>query len=333
MGRITCEMCGTGYPDTELRCPTCGTERPITAEFDEVNEMPKREYTPVKGGRFSQANVKKRLATKGTPVPPAEVSKKRPASRKREPSSNRGLVIAVLLLLAAVLGVMAYIYVTFIVPSLEQSFDPGKDHPAPPYNQSSPSTQQTQPSGTQSEPEQVPCEGLQLTTGSITLNKAGSGWLLAVTCEPENTTDAITFLSSDTAVATVSSEGMIIAVGSGTAEITVLCGQQSAVCTVVCDIPAETTAPADTVPETTAGAVFALNRDDITFSKAGESWLLYTGQLPLSDIQWSSADESVATISRGRVKAVGEGKTTVYAEYNGIKVSCIIRCKFPADNG
>jgi hypothetical protein len=320
-------MCGTGYPDTELKCPICGTESPITAELDQLNTVQKREYTPVKGGRFSQANVKKRLASKGTPIAPPPKTSKKASSRKNKQQSNTGLIIAVLLLLAAVIGVMLYIYFNFIAPSIGQFYDPDADHTAPPHGQSTP------PAISQTQPKEIPCTGIQLSQSSIRFETAGVGLLLNVTCAPADTTDAITFISSDTAVATVTNEGMVKAVGTGTAEITVLCGTQTAVCTVVCDIPAETTAPTETVPETTQGVVFSLNRDDITFTKAGEAWLLYTGNIPLSSIQWSSDDESVATISGGRVKAVGAGKTTVYGEYEGIKIGCIIRCKFPAENG
>ena len=71
-----------------------------------------------------------------------------------------------------------------------------------------------------------------------------------------------------------------------------------------------------------------LNRSDITFSSKGEAWPLYNGEIPLTDITWSVGNENVATIKNGTVRAVGPGTTTVYAEYNGQKVSCIIRCNF-----
>ena len=45
-----------------------------------------------------------------------------------------------------------------------------------------------------------------------------------------------------------------------------------------------------------------------------------------TDVNWSSDDELVATIHDGIVVAVGSGSTTVYGEYQGVKLSCIVRC-------
>ena len=75
-----------------------------------------------------------------------------------------------------------------------------------------------------------------------------------------------------------------------------------------------------------------LNRSDITFSKKGESWQIYSGDIGKTEITWSSDDETVATIENGKVVAVGSGMTNVHAEYNGTKVSCIIRCNFSDDS-
>ena len=75
----------------------------------------------------------------------------------------------------------------------------------------------------------------------------------------------------------------------------------------------------------------ALNRDDITLVKAGETLKLYDGNIPLADIIWSSRDESIATFENGVVTAVAKGDTTVYAEYNGVKVSCKVYCNIKKD--
>ena len=71
-----------------------------------------------------------------------------------------------------------------------------------------------------------------------------------------------------------------------------------------------------------------LNRSDITFSKQGESWVVYSGKIAKTDIIWSTDNSNVATIDNGKVVAVGGGTTKIHAEYNGTKVSCIIRCNF-----
>ncbi len=75
----------------------------------------------------------------------------------------------------------------------------------------------------------------------------------------------------------------------------------------------------------------ALNRDDITLVKYGETLDLYDGTIPVSEITWSSRDTSVATFEDGIVTAIGKGDTTVYAEHNGVKVSCKVYCNLRQD--
>lgn len=335
MRKIICELCGTVYPDTEEKCPTCGTEKPASVEY--IPESPatgtRREYTPTKGGRFSNTNVKKRLQGKG--VAPAPAPQKKPAaqqptrqqaprkaqpkSKKESESSNKGLVIAAIVLVIAIIAMLIYIYVTFLMP-VPQKPEGTKD------------TTPVIPQQTTTVPTEAPdlsCKALTLSESAIELKEAGASWLLNVIPEPANTTDAITFTSADPSVAEVSADGKVTAVSAGETVITVTCGSLSATCTVTCSIVPETTVPETTVPETTEKVIeLKLNRSDITFSSKGEAWPLYNGEIPLTDIVWSVGNENVATIRNGTVRAVGPGTTTVYAEYQGQKVSCIIRCNF-----
>ena len=71
-----------------------------------------------------------------------------------------------------------------------------------------------------------------------------------------------------------------------------------------------------------------LNRDELIFENVGESWSLYSGDIPSDDIDWTSDDETVATVADGVVTAVGEGVTTVYGNYKGQIQSCVVRCTF-----
>jgi hypothetical protein len=88
----------------------------------------------------------------------------------------------------------------------------------------------------------IPCENLALTSGGeIVLDEAGANWLINVLALPENTTDELTYASSDENVATVNAEGKITAVGEGTAVITITCGEQELKCTVTVSYPVETT--------------------------------------------------------------------------------------------
>ena len=334
MSKIICDLCGTVYPDTEECCPTCGTEKPVTAQYmpeDNGVYAGHREHTPTRGGRFSDANVKKRLKGKGVaPAPaPKKAPQKAPKSdrsvqpkaeppRKESTGSNKGLVITAIILVIAIIAMLIYIYVTFLMPPAAK---PQETDPPKPAQTLAPTPSTTAPD--------LSCKGVNILQTSIRLEAEGLSILLNVTTDPVDTVDALTFVSADPNVATVSSEGLVTAVARGETVITVTCGDQTAQCQVVCDIPEETTVPETTVPETTVPViVLKLNREDITFSKKGEAWPLYNGEIPLNEITWSVGNENVATVKNGTVRAVGPGTTNVYAEYQGQKVSCIIRCSF-----
>ncbi len=71
---------------------------------------------------------------------------------------------------------------------------------------------------------------------------------------------------------------------------------------------------------------FNLNSKTISFSKVNETITLYDGPVALSDVAFSSADEDVAVFENGVVTSTGFGKTEVYAEYFGVKHSCLVDC-------
>ncbi len=312
MSKIICEVCGTSYPDTTVQCPICGCVRPGNARSvaDSKRDEVDGGYTYVKGGRFSKANARKRNKLAG--------ANSQAAGEQDDKSGNRGLVITAIVLFLAIVAVVCYIVVQFFLPGT------GKPDGTTPVT--------TAPIQTtvQTEPPTVPCKSLKLETDAISLDKKDAAWMIYTRTEPSDTTDMIVFASSDETVATVSENGKVIAVGPGQAIITVTCGDQTVQCTVECtfDLPTEDT----TVPEETTlpDVEFALNRSDITFNSKGDTWMLYSGSLSPTQIVWTTDNAAVATIDNGKVTAVGGGMTTVYGEYNGEKVGCIIRCNFAA---
>lgn len=78
--------------------------------------------------------------------------------------------------------------------------------------------------------EEIPCTGVSLDYQTLSINYGETGTLTA-TAIPADTTDEITWNSSDTNVATIA-DGVVTATGLGTATITVSCGSYSATCTV-----------------------------------------------------------------------------------------------------
>ncbi len=323
MSKIICDVCGTSYPETASQCPICGCVHPADSHSVSGNteSAPERTYTYVKGGRFSKSNVRKRNSAA---VQKSGQSERTPSSRKNEEKpAGRGLVITAVLLLLAIIALVLYLAIRYFVPMMGGT--PAKD-----------TTASTLDSQVQTEPPVLSCEKVTLNASTFSFSQPNEARMLYATVEPADCTDRVEFSSSDEAVATVNAEGKVTAVANGTCVITVSCGNKTAECKVTVTLPEPT--EETTVPETTeetmpANENFRLNREDITFSYKGESWVIYNGSLSLSAIKWSSGDENVATITNGKVVAVGNGMTTVYAEYAGEKVSCIIRCSFSESQG
>lgn len=78
--------------------------------------------------------------------------------------------------------------------------------------------------------EAKPCTALALNKNSIAFTALGTDTLTA-TPTPANTTDSISWVSSNTGVATVA-DGVVTAQGAGSAVITATCGNQTASCSV-----------------------------------------------------------------------------------------------------
>lgn len=339
MSKVICEICGTAYPDTEKECPVCGFEKPETAEFaaDDAAAYSTDPSGYVRGGRFSKSNVSKKNTTSSG----SRTSAKNGNKANKKAGSDIGLIIAVVLLLLSVICFGAYIYFTYFAEPI-----PPKEDTQPPVTTTE-SVKQTLPQPTDGTtlPVDLSCTALTLYEQSVRLNNVGSEWLLNAIPTPANTTDEITYSSADESVATVSADGKIVAVGNGETVITVACGSVSVECTVVCQIADETvpdetqpdeTEPDETQPDETEPkdtkpvdvGDFKLRKTDITFDAKGQSYTLYSGDIDVKDIKWTVGNSAVATVKDGVVKAVGPGLTNVYAEYNGVKLSCVIRCDF-----
>lgn len=320
MSKIICDICGTSYPETAKQCPICGCVRPgdvqrVTNEVKSDGNV-STGYTHVKGGHFTKGNVKKRTKD----AAPAPSAKKNVAPQNSEPDKeNRGLVVVAIVLLLAVIGVVIYIAVRFFGPIS----DP---------NDGTLSTGNVQ---------SVACTDIVLDTDALTFDEAGEVLLLNVTVQPKNTSDLISYRSEDTSVVTVNSVGKVTVVGEGTTNIVITCGKITKMCAVTVEYPEDSTGIDNTEDTTGTDSTgesvntteeLRLNRMDITFTSKGGSWNLYDGSLPRNQIKWTSDDVAVASFTDGVVMAVGNGTTTVHAEFGGQKVSCTIRCSFK-DNG
>ena len=335
MSKIICDMCGTAYPESADLCPICGCskgENPQIVADDTPDEHPaEAARTPVKGGKFSKSNVRKRNKAAYAASKTATPAKEEGAEKER---SNTGLIIAIVILLLAILATMAFIYVRYLMPRQDEKPDKGESTVQ--TTLAAENTDDTE--APQTDPPVVKCEDITVKTAIVELEEAGEAWLLEVTASPADTTDTVTFQSSDEAVVTVSEKGRLTAVGAGQAVITITCGDQQTKCRVVCNFQEETEPQDTTVPEETdptepvdPNGKISLNREDFTMSREGETWQLYNGTVGKHLVTWTSSNEAVVTVDGGVVTAVGGGIATVTAEYGDQKVSCIVRCSLPVN--
>ena len=289
-------------------------------------EAPKEEVKPEEPKRETpRREAPKPAATRPAahrPRPSAQrpAAKKSPAARTRNykkrsrhaQQNNRGAAAAAIILLLIVIGVVIFISVRFFGPAPDANVD-----------NINPSTSV----------KEVACKDIVLASTDITL-EVPNGHLLSFELKPKETTEKPTFRSDNDAVATVTADGHIEAKGEGYAVITITCGKIEKFVSVTCvaaiepttPTGPEPTAPSTTTPTTPPVDTIELNREDITLSLEGESWTLYSGSIAKNLVTFTSDDDSIATFVDGKVVAVSRGQTKVHAEYNGQKLTCVVRC-------
>lgn len=236
-------------------------------------------------------------------VPQSETAARREerrGGRKEKKKSGRGnlvlLVVSLIIVVAA-----AFIVVRTVVPAFQNGIFSGSTQAA---------------------------ESVTLDRTTLDLAEAGTTIALVPTFAPEGATAALTWASSDEAVATVDENGNVTAVAPGSAVISATMENgQKAECTVNCTWDAEAQAPEEGGEgQETAPAGPSLSSNDITLDSAGA-----TKQLTLNgaagEVTWTSSDESVATVAAdGTVTAVAPGRATVTATVGEQTFNCTIRC-------
>ena len=152
---------------------------------------------------------------------------------------------------------------------------------------------------------------------TLTLDKAtlttGIGGVVALTATT-NTPATLTWVSSDTNVATVDEMGRVTAVATGSATITVSTYHGvEATCTV-------------TVTDEVVPATITIDKTELTLVEGESETLVITVSPVTETATYSSTDETVATIdSTGKVTALKAGSTTVTAALaDGQSVSCVV---------
>ncbi len=159
---------------------------------------------------------------------------------------------------------------------------------------------------------EVFAESIEVSEHSLDLN-AGETAALTVSILPENTYNKkVKWSTSDSTVATVSSEGVVSAVGGGSAVITATCGKVSDECNV-------------TVTEVYAKSI-VLSEEQLNLPLGRSATL--TGTVMPEDtynktIVWTSSNEQVATVSSaGVVSSTGVGTAVIKATCGEAVAEC-----------
>lgn len=130
---------------------------------------------------------------------------------------------------------------------------------------------------------------------------------------------------------TVTNTGLVTAVGSGTATITVTVNSTKLTCIARCNL-GDSAETGDTGSGSTSTSTnYTISHTDVTLFRLGESF-----QITLSDASGSAPPPSpgasnggVASVdSGGTVTATGSGTATITATVGGKSYSCIVRCGF-----
>ena len=173
--------------------------------------------------------------------------------------------------------------------------------------------------------EKVPVTSVNINTSEKSLYE-GETFQLKAWPQPANAYNkAVTWSSSNTAVATVSSTGLVTAVKAGTATITVktVDGGKTATCKITVQA---VTVPVTSVKINTTAKTLA---PGATFQMA--AWPQPTNATN-KNVTWSSSNTAVATVSStGLVKAVKAGTATITVKTvdGGKTATCAITVKVP----
>ncbi len=166
----------------------------------------------------------------------------------------------------------------------------------------------------------APLTGIKLSENKYNLN-TGNTYQLYVTYIPTNTTDSqtVTWTTSNSSVAAVSSSGLVTAKAAGTAVIT-------ATSTVNTAIKATCTFTVNPIAVTGV----SLNKTETAITIGGTEQLtaaISPSNAVNKNVIWTSSNTSVATVSSGGLvtaKAVGSANITVITEDGGKTASCIV---------
>ena len=151
---------------------------------------------------------------------------------------------------------------------------------------------------------------------TVTLDKAATvytGKTKALKATTNDSDAIVTFKSSNTKIATVSSKGVVKGVKAGTAVITAKVGNATATCKV-----------------TVKASTIKFAKASVTIYK-GKTATVKATATPSATVKYTSSNTKVATVSsKGVVKGVKAGTVTITAKAGTLKTTCKVVIKNPA---
>ncbi|RYP99140.1 alpha-amylase [Bifidobacterium pseudolongum subsp. globosum] len=173
----------------------------------------------------------------------------------------------------------------------------------------------------------IPVTSVSISGGNFSL-KEGASKQLSATVSPSNATDrAVSWVSSNATVATVSTNGTVKALKAGTVTITATAGGKSASVTVTVTKQSDPVVPVSSV--TISGTGVSGNRATINVG-AGLNLTATVAPSNATDraVSWSTSDASVATVSStGAVRGVKAGMATITATAGGKEAAITVTVK------
>ena len=166
----------------------------------------------------------------------------------------------------------------------------------------------------------IPCTGISLSQTAISFANRGETQTIIATVTPSDTTDKLTWESSDTNVATVI-DGVVTAGDAGDAVITAKCGNITASCNVnvsFAEIPC---------------TGILLSENELTFTTYNSHTLVatVTPNNTTDAVEWSSSAPSVVSVENGVVTVKGNGNATVTATCGEYSAECSVSVAIEID--
>ena len=166
--------------------------------------------------------------------------------------------------------------------------------------------------------QDVPAESID--AGSYTANMLlGSSQQLSPTVRPRNTTDTVVYISDDTSILTVSSSGVVQAVGVGTTRITAAAGNQICAYTIAVSMDSS-------MIVTEMDLSLSSNTIYVGNSVSAQLQVRPSSASSYATVTLTSSNEKVATVNNfGRVTGIAPGTATITATCGDVSASATVK--------